>query len=181
MKNIELRIVAELMKNSRRSDRELAKVLNVSQPTVSRTVKRLEKDGLIREYTMIPDFTRLGYELLALTLISMKPALDAEEAKKGRETAQERVKRSPGNIIMLERGMGLNHTGVIVSFHKDYSDYMRFIHTFKQASKTKAYVNGNIESFLIDLKDEIRYRPLTLSALANHILAMSKEKKETHH
>jgi hypothetical protein len=33
----------------------------------------------------------------------------------------------PGNIIMLERGMGLSHTGVMISFHKNYSDYAKLI------------------------------------------------------
>mgnify|MGYP006271117405 CR=1 FL=1 len=49
LKDVELRIVAELMKNSRRSDRELAKVVGVSQPTVTRTRSRLEKEGIIKE------------------------------------------------------------------------------------------------------------------------------------
>jgi DNA-binding Lrp family transcriptional regulator len=177
VKEAELRLVSELMKNSRRSDRELAKVIGVSQPTVSRMIKKLEKEGVIKEYTMMPDFTKLEYELMALTFISFKPTLGREEADKGRTMAQEQVKESPGNIIMLERGIGLNHTGVIISFHKDYSDYTQFIHSFKQASTTQAYVDENVESFLIDLKDKIRYRPLTLLALANHILRM-KEKKE---
>jgi len=36
-----LRLLLELLKDSKRSDRELAKVLGVSQPTVSRTRSRL--------------------------------------------------------------------------------------------------------------------------------------------
>lgn len=36
MKDVELSLVAELLKDSRRSDRELAKAIGVSQPTVSR-------------------------------------------------------------------------------------------------------------------------------------------------
>jgi DNA-binding Lrp family transcriptional regulator len=47
LKDIELRLISELVKNSRRSDRELAKVLGISQPTVSRARMRLEKQGLI--------------------------------------------------------------------------------------------------------------------------------------
>jgi len=43
MKEIELKLVSELMKNSRRSDRELSKVLGVSQPTVTRLRSRLKK------------------------------------------------------------------------------------------------------------------------------------------
>jgi DNA-binding Lrp family transcriptional regulator len=44
MKDIERRLVSELMINSRRSDRQLAKALAVSQPTVTRVRAKLEKE-----------------------------------------------------------------------------------------------------------------------------------------
>lgn len=56
MKKIEWKILSELMKNSKISDRELVDKIDSSQPTVNRHRKRLEKQGYIREYTMIPDF-----------------------------------------------------------------------------------------------------------------------------
>lgn len=177
MKPIELRLISELMKDSRRSARELSKVLGVSQPTVSRVLKKLEQRGAIKEYTVIPDFTMLGYELMALTFVTIRPALDPAETDRARETAQKLMKEGPGNIIMLESGIGLNHTGAIISFHKDYSDYSRFIQEYRQASTTQAYVHENVESFLIDLKDKARYRPLALSVLADYTLKMNEQKK----
>jgi DNA-binding Lrp family transcriptional regulator len=48
------------MKNSRKSDRQLARAIGTSQPTVTRIRSRLEKEGYIKEYTMIPDFGKLG-------------------------------------------------------------------------------------------------------------------------
>ncbi|MCJ7633616.1 winged helix-turn-helix transcriptional regulator [Candidatus Bathyarchaeota archaeon] len=72
MKDVELKLIAELTKNSRRSDRELAKQLRVSQPTVTRIRNRLEKEGIIREYTIIPDFTRLGYQMASIAFAKMK-------------------------------------------------------------------------------------------------------------
>jgi len=47
-------LLYELMKNSKRSDRELARVVRVSQPTITRMRKNLEKSGYIREYTVMP-------------------------------------------------------------------------------------------------------------------------------
>jgi DNA-binding Lrp family transcriptional regulator len=44
MKDIERRLISELMKNSRRSDRELAKALGTSQPTITRTRGKLERE-----------------------------------------------------------------------------------------------------------------------------------------
>ena len=46
MKDRMMKVLLELLKDSKRSDRELAKVLGVSQPTVSRTRWRLVKEGI---------------------------------------------------------------------------------------------------------------------------------------
>src|SRR4030066_1542772 len=81
LKEIELRVIAELMKNSRRSDRELAKALHTSQPAVSRAIKRLEKEGIIKEYTMIPDFAKLGYKIMGITQMKVKE--ESEESTEG--------------------------------------------------------------------------------------------------
>jgi DNA-binding Lrp family transcriptional regulator len=55
-----LRLLKEMLKDSKRSDREIAKSLGVSQPTVTRTRAQLEKE-YIETYTVIPDFeTRLS-------------------------------------------------------------------------------------------------------------------------
>ncbi|MGD8566162.1 MAG: winged helix-turn-helix transcriptional regulator [Candidatus Bathyarchaeota archaeon] len=69
MRKLELTVISELMKNSRISDRELAKKIGKSQPTITRIRRRLEKEGYIREYSMLPDLSKLGYELMALTFV----------------------------------------------------------------------------------------------------------------
>ena len=40
VKDTEVKLISELMKDSRRSDRELAKTIGVSQPTISRTIRK---------------------------------------------------------------------------------------------------------------------------------------------
>jgi DNA-binding Lrp family transcriptional regulator len=116
MKDVELGLIAELIKNSRGSDRELAKAIGVSQPTVSRMIKRLEKEEVIKEYTMIPDFTKIAYHLLAITFVKLRNMLDSEEVEKTREITKQRIKESRFMIIMLERGLGLGCDGAIVTF-----------------------------------------------------------------
>jgi len=118
-----LKLIAELMKNSRRSDRELAKTNGVSQPTVGRLMKKLEKEGIIKEYTVIPDFGKLGYGLLALNFVKLTKSLSSEEIENARKTAKEKVEQSRFGIVMLDRGIGLGFDGVIVSLYKDYSEY----------------------------------------------------------
>jgi DNA-binding Lrp family transcriptional regulator len=174
LKDIELKVISELMKNSRRSDRELAKVLKVSQPTVSRTIKRLEKEGIIKEFTMIPDFVKLGYKIMALTFCSVK-GLNSEEREKVVLTIERESSGKPSQkIIMFERGLGLESTGVIVSLHEDYSSYVEFIDKLKEHPFLDV---SRFRSFLISLEDKVHIRPLTFSLLANHVL-QTKEKKE---
>jgi DNA-binding Lrp family transcriptional regulator len=168
MKDLERRLVSELMKNCRRSDRELAKVLGVSQPTVSRNLQKLEKEGIIKEYTVVPDFRKLGYTLLAVTFVKLKKYLSKDELEKARKSAKEGAKDNL-NFIMLERGMGMGYDGVFLSYHKDYASFT--VHK-KWLTQFDYLEISDIQSFLINLEDEIRYRPLTFSTLAKHILTL---------
>lgn len=162
------------MKNSRRSDRELARALRVSQPTVSRMIKRLEAEGVIKEYTMIPNFIELGYKIMALTLCSLKE-VSHEEYKETIAAAEKNLRGELSQkIIMFERGLGLESTGVIVSLHENYSSYVEFIDKLKEHPFLDV---SRFRSFLTSLEDKVHIRPLTFSLLANHVLQM-KEKKE---
>jgi len=171
MKDIERKLVSELMKNCRRSDRKLAKVLGVSQPTVTRTLHKLEKEGIIKEYTIVPDFRKLGYTLLAVTFVKLKH-LSQDEIEKARESARESVK-SNLNFIMLERGMGMGYDGVFLSFHKDYTS---FTDLKKWLAQFDFLEISDIQSFLINLEDEVHYRSLTFSTLAKHLLELHEQK-----
>ena len=174
MKDIELKLISELMKNSRKSDRELAKVIGVSQPTVTRTRLKLQKEGYIQEYTAIPDFRKIGYEIMAFIFVKVKQELGTDELQKARMITQmDLSEKTPAEIILFERGLGRGFTGVIVSFHKDYTSYSNLV------AKTREYLfleHSATTSFLVNLNDEIHYRPLTLRTLAENILTL-KEKQ----
>jgi len=174
LKEAELKLVVELMKNSRRSDRELAKATGLSQPTVSRLRMKLEKGGYIKEYTMIPDFEKLGYEILAITFVKLGKNLEPEQIDEARRIAKEDLEKTPFAVVMLERGLGLKYDGVIVAFYEDYVAYSKHMDILKQYSFLET---SEIESFLISLKDTVRYRPLTFKALAEHLLTWKQNKK----
>jgi len=74
-KELPQQLLGELLKNSKRSDRELAKILGVSQPTVTRARNRLEQNGTIQDYTIIPNFKEMGFEILAINFAKMRPGL----------------------------------------------------------------------------------------------------------
>jgi DNA-binding Lrp family transcriptional regulator len=172
MKDVELRLVSELMKNSRRSDRELAKALKVSQPTVSRTIKKLEKEGYIKEYTMIPDFNKLGYQIMAVTFVKRKKPLNEEEFKQIRKMAAELEKKNPLASPMVVNGTGLNKDTLFVALYENYAAYSTAMSLTRQVPFMEM---NEIDSFLVDLNDQSNYRLLSMAAIANHILTPRKD------
>ena len=160
LKDIELKLIAELMKNSRRSDRELAKAIGISQPTVSRIRVRLEKQGII-DYSAVPDLAKLGFEIIAVTLgkrdYKKQPEVNVQKAR-------DYVKRYP-NVIFTASGSGLGRDRILISVHRDYSDYSKFV----QEMKAEWGGWAELESFLISLAGKDVVQPLSLKHFADHL------------
>lgn len=165
------KLLSELMKNSQRSDRDLAGELGCSQSTVSRRRRRLEKNGYIREYTMIPDFAKLGYDLMALTFANAKADVTPEEMEDIRGQIRKEILQSPFDFIMVERGKGVGYESVVISLHKDYGSFNRF----RLRARELPFLQFNTQSFLISLEDKVRYLPLTLKNVAKHMSPTTKE------
>jgi DNA-binding Lrp family transcriptional regulator len=167
LKATELAVIAELMKNSRRSDRELARATGVSQPTVGRTIGKLEKERIVKEYTIVPDFRKLGYSLCAFIFLKLKASLSTDGIEAAREATRERLSKTPYVILMLERGIGIGRDAVMVCLYKDYASYAEHRNMIRDFPFIES---SNIDSFLIDLNDEIHYRYLTFASLAKDLL-----------
>lgn len=137
------KLLYELIKNSRRSDRDLAKVLGFSQPTVTRTRRKLEDEKYVLQYTALPDFTKLGFELAAFTFTRWLP----EETKA--ESPYKWLEKDP-RVVFAAEGNGLDgKNALIVTMHKNYTDYSNFITDLRQKSKTVCALN----SFIVALTD----------------------------
>ncbi|MEM2909713.1 MAG: Lrp/AsnC family transcriptional regulator [Nitrososphaerota archaeon] len=64
--SIDLAIIRELVKDGRASYRSIAKKLGISVATVASRVTALEKEGVIKGYTTLVDYEKLGYEITAI-------------------------------------------------------------------------------------------------------------------
>jgi DNA-binding Lrp family transcriptional regulator len=173
LKDIEFKLISELMTNSRRSDRELAKAVGVSQPTASRIIKKLEKEGVLREYTVIPDFAKIGFELMSITFAKLKELVSEEKLMEIRKQVRQAMEKEPTSTIATLSGIGCNADRVIVAFHENYSAYTKYIDKLKQHPLVAI---ERISSFIIDMNDRSQYRLLTLSSLADYIICKKLQK-----
>ena len=167
MKDIELRLISELIRNSRRSDRQLAKALDVSQPTVTRTRTRLEKQGLI-DYSAVPNLAKLGFEIIAVTFgkrdYQKHPEINLQKAKDFAE-------RHPG-IIFGAAGSGLGYDRIAISIHRNYSDYSKFLQEMRNEWAEIMDIKG---SFIVSLTSKEVIQPFSLKHFADHL----KNEKES--
>jgi DNA-binding Lrp family transcriptional regulator len=79
--DIDRKLLREILKDSKRSSRELAKAIGVSAATVINHVQRLESGGVIKDYSIRLDHERLGYELTVVTeiIVSKGKLLETDE------------------------------------------------------------------------------------------------------
>jgi DNA-binding Lrp family transcriptional regulator len=157
-----VKLLKELIRNSRRSDRELAKTLKVSQPTVTRNRKLAE--SYVRSYTIVPEFKKIGYEILAMTFAKAK-TFDRKEVETKLEVQRKWVMQHP-NIFFASDGEGLGKDAVILSLHKDYSKYADFMREF---TVNFAEFISDVQSFIVSLKTGMIIKPFDLRYLAEDL------------
>ena len=78
MDEIDLKLLRLLQKNSRTPVKTLAGEVNLSSPAVSARIDRLERQGVIRGYTLDIDPLQLGQHILAYIRLDMQPVQKEE-------------------------------------------------------------------------------------------------------
>jgi len=69
---VDLRIIAELRQDGRKSFREIAENLEVAEGTVYNRVAKLRQEGVIKNFIADVDYGLLGYDLTALIGVVVK-------------------------------------------------------------------------------------------------------------
>lgn len=162
LKPLDYQLLFELMKDSHRSDRQLAKALGISQPTVTRRRAMLE-DNIIEGYTVIPKFGQIGFELAVFTF--MKTKLNHKKGAEKEETftkMKEWYLKQP-NVVAVMDGQGLGWDAVCVSLHESYTDFAEFLRTM-QSELSDVVIET--QSFQADLKPGMLIKPFHLKYLA---------------
>jgi len=90
MDEIDIKILEILMENARTPFVEIAKKLKVSEATIRKRVKSLEKRGVIKKYTIIVDPEKVGYRTIAIVGVDADPTNFLEVARKITELKEAR-------------------------------------------------------------------------------------------
>jgi len=96
------------MADAKDSDRNIARVVGVSQPTITRYRHQFLKTGIIQSFEIIPNLAKLGFEIMACTVFKFGEPVDTENYRV--------VYAAP-----CDKGT------FIISVHKNFIDYLEFV------------------------------------------------------
>ncbi len=161
LKQIDYKILLELIKGSHRSDRQLAKVLGISQPTVTRKRVTLEKN-YIEGYTIMPNFFDIGFEIIALTFFRSNPKKQEEQEK---EESIEKIKEwfiKQSGVVFVTEGRGMGWNLASFSFHENYTSFSDFKRSLE--SELSDFLLEN-QTFIINLRTGTVFEPFNMKFL----------------
>ena len=165
MRDTDSRILLELLKNPRVSDRKLAKKLRISQPTVTRRRAKMEKEGIIA-YIGRPDFLKMGFTIMAFNFTILNneaEKLSMARSKKYLEKVASFLRDNP-NIIFATTGRGMGVNRLSISLHKDYTDYVRYKEKLNR--EWAKYVKEN-KTFIVSLDGDNIVKEFSFDSLMN--------------
>jgi DNA-binding Lrp family transcriptional regulator len=150
-------LLLEYLRDSNRTDRQIAKILGVSQPTVFRMRNRLLKEGLVKHFSAIPDLAKMGYEIMVFSFVKF----NMKHMKEIEEKAIEWTQSHP-EIIFSSRAEGMGMDAITVSLHKNYAEFMNFLMENKNKGR---HFMAEVNYILVDLRGAVA-KPLSFKYLA---------------
>lgn len=111
------KIISILLENARLPFTDIAKKLGITDVAVKKRLKKLEKNGVIKKYTVIVDPSKLGYQDVALVGVDTEPDKILEVAEKLSEKEYSR-------FVYLTTG---DHMIMVEIWAKNNADLMKII------------------------------------------------------
>ncbi len=113
-------ILEKLVEDSRRTTKAIARDLDIPRATVHDRIVKMEQKGVIRRYTAVPDYAKLGLGVSAFILVQFEP----ESGMSQRDTAEE-ISTIPGifevhmisgeyDMLLKVRGASMEEIGRLV-------------------------------------------------------------------
>ena len=141
---IDLRILGSILKDARKSYRKIADDINVSPPTVLSRVQKLEKGSIIKSYSAVLDYEKLGYDLTAVIEVT---------AVKGKITeVQKHISKFP-NVCAVYDITGLTDMIIVAKFRnrEELSNFVKKDMSLSYIERT------NTHMVLITVKEDFGF------------------------
>jgi len=129
----DVKILKTLVSDARLSSRQIAKKSSVSIGTVLTRIKRMEKEGILRGYSAIVDHEKIGYQLTAITEITVS---------KGRLLEVENeIARMP-NVCCVYDVTGMTDAYVVAKFksREELSTFAKKLLALPYVERTNTHV-----------------------------------------
>lgn len=117
LKTSQARILNELLRNCKQSDRGISKIADISQPTVTRFRNHLERTNVIKEYLAIPDYKKLGFNFGAIITADIS-------SKDLKEIPLE-------NVIVSAPTISCDTNTMLIVVYREMEDFNRFLRMIK--------------------------------------------------
>lgn len=142
----DIAILDHLLRDARCSLRELARRTKLSLGTVANRVKRLEELGVIKGYTALLDYERLGYDLVAIIELSVIKGKLLE--------VQRRIAHDP-HVICVYDVTGVTDAIVIAKFRtrRELNDFIKAVLKMEEVERTNTHIALNV------VKEDLRLPP----------------------
>jgi Lrp/AsnC family leucine-responsive transcriptional regulator len=113
-------ILEELMKDSRKTTKAIARELGIPRATVHDRIVKMGQKHVIRKYTAVPDYSQLGLGVIAFVLVQF----ESEKGLSQRDTADD-IASIPGifevhmisgeyDMLLKVRGSSMEDIGKLV-------------------------------------------------------------------
>ena len=120
----DVKILDVLKKNARLSVKSIARLTGIPVTTVHNRIKKMEKEGLIKGYTLSLDYTKLGKPIMAYILITVDYKL-LKNMKKTQHQLAEELKK---NDFVEEVDMVTGRNDIIVKVRvSDIQELSNFV------------------------------------------------------
>ncbi len=129
----DVKILKYLSANARLSGRQMARNVGVSVGTVIAKMNKMEREGVIRGYSVTLDHEKLGYELTAVTELTLS---------KGKLLDMEKEIAKIPNVCAVYDVTGLPDAMVIAKFktRRDLSNFTKTLLAMPFVERTNTHV-----------------------------------------
>lgn len=161
LKKKEKDVLVRLIKNGRKTDKQIAKEINTTQPTVTRIRQKLEREKYIWDYHARPSFRKIGLNIIVVTFMQW-----TDYSKKEELTEFIKAMKTNKKILCFARGNGLSgRTAFFISSHKDMKSYEDFIVDIK--TRWGTYIKST-DQFISSIENV--FKPFDYSDVTSLIL-----------